>query len=168
LLAVYAIGEWTPLFGGHQGLAAIVWGFFVSTLLSLQGSLMVNAFAHSSKTGWFTYRSYRTGDASLNNWLLSLLSLGASWHNNHHHYMNSARTGFRWWELDLTYLTLRVLSLLGLVWDLQEVPRHIAMQQGDPDARLEGAPGKPVGSRTIEHRAVMKQSTLGFTRQSET
>ncbi len=133
LLAVYAIGQWTPLLGGHRGLAAVAWGFFVSTLLSLQGSLMVNAFAHSARTGWFTYRSYRTADSSLNNWLLSLPSLGASWHNNHHHYMNSARAGFRWWELDLTYLTLRVLAMLGLVWDLHEAPSHLVLKQGELD-----------------------------------
>jgi stearoyl-CoA desaturase (Delta-9 desaturase) len=135
LAAIYALGEWTPLFGGGAGIAAVVWGFLVSTLLSLQGSFLVNTLAHAPKPGWFAYRSYRTPDKSVNHWLLCVLSLGASWHNNHHRYMNSARAGFRWWELDITYLTLRLLAAAGLVWDLREVPEHILMEaRVAPDA----------------------------------
>lgn len=128
LAGLYTLGRWTTLLGPDAGLAAVVWGFFVPTFVSLQGSLLVNAFAHGypqDVRGWFSYRSYRTSDTSRNNWLLSLVSLGASWHNNHHRYMNSATTGFRWWEIDITYLTLRVLVLTGLVWDLHQVPAHI-------------------------------------------
>ena len=132
LAGLYALGRWTTLLGPDAGLAAVVWGFFVPTFVSLQGSLLVNAFAHGypqGVRGWFSYRSYQTSDTSRNNWLLSLVSLGASWHNNHHRYMNSATTGFRWWELDITYLTLRVLALTGLVWDLHQVPAHIRKER---------------------------------------
>ena len=128
LAGLFVVGHWTTLLGKDAGLAAIIWGFFVPTFVSLQGSLLVNAFTHGfppDAKGWFSYRSYRTSDTSRNNWLLCLVSLGASWHNNHHRYMNSATTGFRWWELDITYLTLRALSLTGLVWDLHRVPAHI-------------------------------------------
>jgi stearoyl-CoA desaturase (delta-9 desaturase) len=132
LVGLYALGRWTSLLGQDAGFAAVVWGFFVPTFVSLQGSLLVNAFAHGypqDAKGWFSYRSYKTSDTSRNNWLLSLVSLGASWYNNHHRYMNSATTGFRWWELDITYLTLRVLAMLGLVWDLHRVPVHIRNEQ---------------------------------------
>lgn len=128
LVLIFAIGQWTPLLGGVGGVAAVVWGFFLGTLLSLQGSLLVNAFAHGSKPGPFSYRTFRTSDTSLNNLPLCLLSLGASWHNNHHRYMNSARTGFRWWELDLTYMTLRVLEIVGIVWDLHKVPPQVLLE----------------------------------------
>lgn len=132
LAGLYALGRCTTLLSPDAGLAAVVWGFFVPTFVSLQGSLLVNAFAHGypqGVRGWFSYRSYQTSDTSRNNWLLSLVSLGASWHNNHHRYMNSATTGFRWWELDITYLTLRVLALTGLVWDLHQVPAHIRKER---------------------------------------
>jgi stearoyl-CoA desaturase (delta-9 desaturase) len=132
LAGLFALGHWTTLVGTDAGLAAVVWGFFVPTFVSLQGSLLVNAFTHGyapDAKGWFSYRSYRTSDTSRNNWVLSLVSLGASWHNNHHRYMNSATTGFRWWELDITYLTLRALALTGLVWDLHRVPAHIRDEQ---------------------------------------
>ncbi len=124
MVGIYALGQWTDLFGRHAGLAAVVWGFFIATWLSLQGSLLINAFAHGPRPGWLGYRNFSTPDTSHNLWPISLLSLGSSWHNNHHRYMNCARAGIRWWELDLTYLTLKLLAALGLVWDLREVPEQ--------------------------------------------
>jgi stearoyl-CoA desaturase (delta-9 desaturase) len=51
--------------------------------------------------------------------------MGASWHNNHHRYMNAARAGHRWWELDLTYVILWCLARVGLVWGLRPVPEKV-------------------------------------------
>ena len=63
--------------------------------------------------------------------------MGASWHNNHHRYMNAARAGFRWWELDLSYVSLWLLARLQLVWDLQPVPQSVLDEghfHGEPGA----------------------------------
>ena len=128
LVTLFAVGQWTPLFGSDAGLAAVIWGFCLSTLLSIQGTHLVNAFAHSQQPSWFTYRSYQTDDHSRNHWLLCLITLGASWHNNHHRFPVASRAGFKWWEIDITYLTLRVLSFIGLVWDLREVPDHVRIE----------------------------------------
>jgi stearoyl-CoA desaturase (delta-9 desaturase) len=133
LLACFAVGQWTPLFGWNAGVETVIWGFCLSTLLSLQGTHLVNALAHAKQSSWFTYRSYETDDRSQNHWLLCVLTLGASWHNNHHRYPAAARAGFRWWELDLTYLILRGLAGLGIVWDLRTVPGHILEE---PEALL--------------------------------
>ena len=62
--------------------------------------------------------------------VLALLTLGEGWHNNHHWYMTSARQGFFWWEIDITYYVLRALALVGVVWDLREVPAHIRAARG--------------------------------------
>jgi stearoyl-CoA desaturase (delta-9 desaturase) len=70
-------------------------------------------------------RRYRTSDDSRNNWLLALLTLGEGWHNNHHYYPGSTRQGFYWWEVDLTFYGLTVLSWFGLVWDLRSPPRSV-------------------------------------------
>jgi len=56
---------------------------------------------------------------------LALLTMGEGWHNNHHAYQASVRQGFRWWEYDPTYYALRVLSWLGLVWDLHVPPKTV-------------------------------------------
>ena len=102
--------------GGH----ALVWGYFVSTVLVWHGSFSINSLAHL-----FGNRRYETGDLSRNNWALALLTTGEGWHNNHHHYQSSARQGFRWWQIDVTYYLLRLLALVRLVWDLREPPRHV-------------------------------------------
>ena len=50
--------------------------------------------------------------------MLALITFGEGWHNNHHHYPIAARQGFYWWEIDLTYYVLVLLSWLGIVRDL--------------------------------------------------
>ena len=88
-----------------------------------------------------------TGDDSRNNWLLALLTTGEGWHNNHHHYQSSARQGFRWWEIDMTYYVLRLLALAGLIWDLRRpaAPRRRRArprQAGDEISRARRLTGR--------------------------
>ena len=113
---------------GTNGWQLLVWGFFISTIALFHVSVTINSIAHV----WGT-RRFATRDNSRNNWLLAILTMGEGWHNNHHHYPGSARQGFRWWEIDLTYYGLRVLSALGLIWDLRPVPEKLR------NARLQGA-----------------------------
>ncbi len=102
------------LLGGWSG---VVWGFLVSTLLSHHATFTVNSICHL----WGSQR-YKTGDASRNNLLIALITLGEGWHNNHHHYQSSAKQGFRWWEIDISYYFIRMLSWVGLVWDIRTAP----------------------------------------------
>ena len=46
-------------------------------------------------------------------------------HNNYHHYAVSARQGFRWWEIDITYGLLKLLAWLGIVRDLRPLPGRL-------------------------------------------
>lgn len=103
------------------GVPGLVWGFAVSTVLVIQATMLINSLSHV----WGT-RRYETGDTSRNNALLAVLTFGEGWHNNHHHFQSSARQGFFWWELDVTYLVLRVLARLGVVWRLR-VPSATAL-----------------------------------------
>jgi stearoyl-CoA desaturase (delta-9 desaturase) len=123
--AALATGLWLA-----GGLEWLLWGFCVSTTLVWHLTYAVNSLGHR----WGS-RRFATPDTSRNNFWLALPTLGEGWHNNHHRYMHSARQGFRWWELDLTYAVLRVLAALGIVWDLVE-----------PPAALRAAPA-PAGSR---------------------
>ena len=111
---LWLIGGW-PLF---------VWAFCLGTALLWHDTFTINSLSHL-----FGSRRYETSDTSRNNWLLALMTLGEGWHNNHHHYMASARQGFFWWEIDITYYTLKLMSWLGLVWDLRKVPAHILADQ---------------------------------------
>ena len=104
---------------------ALVWGFFVSTVLLWHGSFTINSLAHL-----FGRRRYATTDDSRNNWLLAIATTGEGWHNNHHHYQSSANQGFYWWEIDVTYYLLRLLQLTGLVWDLRRPPPDVVRARG--------------------------------------
>ena len=103
-----------------NGWQMLVWGFFVSTVAVYHGTYTINSLSHV-----FGRQRYRTGDTSRNNPWLALITLGEGWHNNHHHYPASARQGFYWWEFDITYYMLKLLSMLGLIWDLRAVPAAI-------------------------------------------
>lgn len=101
------------------GWSGLVWGFFVSTVLVYHGSFLVNSVCHI-----FGSRRYNTTDASRNNAIVAILTLGEGWHNNHHHYQSSANQGFRWWEIDISYYALCVLRTMRLVWDLRKPPAN--------------------------------------------
>jgi stearoyl-CoA desaturase (delta-9 desaturase) len=100
-----------------SGLQLLVWGFAISTVVLYHATFTVNSLAHT-----FGGRRYATCDQSRNNLWLALLTFGEGWHNNHHRFPGSARLGFYWWEIDLTYYFLRLLAALGLIWDLRPVP----------------------------------------------
>ena len=102
------------------GAHALVWGFFVSTVLLWHGTFTINSLSHVIGS-----RRYDTSDDSRNHWALALLTLGEGWHNNHHYYQSSCRQGFYWWEIDVTYYVLRALAAVGLVWDVRKPPGHV-------------------------------------------
>jgi len=98
----------------------VVWGFFVSTVFLFHSTVTINSLGHI----WGRKR-FNTKDESRNNWLLGLLTLGEGWHNNHHRYAVSTRQGFYWWEIDITFYVLKLMSYMGIVYDLKPVPKHI-------------------------------------------
>jgi len=122
------------------GVHALVWGFFVSTVLLWHGTFTINSLSHL-----IGQRRYQTTDDSRNHWALALLTMGEGWHNNHHHYQSSTNQGFFWWELDLTHLLLRTLARTGLIWDLRRPPRHI-VEQRPKGGILPDAVAPPMGN----------------------
>ena len=91
------------------GSSVFIRGAIVRTVLFLHITWFVNSVSHV-----WGYRNYQTPDDSRNNAWIALLSLGESWHNNHHADPRSAQHGHRWWELDLSWLTIRLLRAAGL------------------------------------------------------
>ncbi|MDE0468751.1 MAG: acyl-CoA desaturase [Candidatus Poribacteria bacterium] len=107
---VWAIAGWSGL----------VVGFFVSTVLLFHGTFTINSLSHV-----IGKQPYVTGDDSRNNWLLAIITLGEGWHNNHHHFPSATPQGFRWWQIDVTYYILKILSIFRVVWDLRLPPAHV-------------------------------------------
>ncbi|MEO7426759.1 MAG: acyl-CoA desaturase [Fibrobacteria bacterium] len=104
----------------------LIWGFFVSTIALYHGTFSINSLGHIMGK-----QRYQTGDDSKNSFLLALITLGEGWHNNHHHFANTVRQGFRWWEIDVSYYLLWGFSKLGLVWGLKPVPAHLLRDSGN-------------------------------------
>ena len=109
---LFALGGWTW----------VVWGIFVRLVFSYHATWLVNSAAHS-----LGYQTYRTGDRSTNCWWVALLSWGEGWHNNHHAFPYSARHGLRWFELDLTWWSIKALAVLRLA-DRVRIPTARALR----------------------------------------
>ena len=108
-LALYAWGGW----------AYVVWGVFLRLVVGLHATWFVNSAAHT-----WGYRTYDTPEGSTNLWWVGLIAWGEGWHNNHHAFQRSARHGQEWWEFDANWLAIRALSALGLVRDIQLLPKN--------------------------------------------
>jgi stearoyl-CoA desaturase (delta-9 desaturase) len=101
----------------QSALLGFLWGGLVRTFLLHHVTWSINSVCHI----WGT-RPFGGADHSRNNPIFGLLAFGEGWHNNHHAFPTSARHGLRWWEIDLTYITIRALEAIGLVWNVRRVP----------------------------------------------
>ncbi|TBW56040.1 acyl-CoA desaturase [Marinobacter halodurans] len=123
---IYLLGEalarWAPGLG-TSGLQLVVWGFCISTVALFHATVSINSLAHV-----WGRRRFETEDDSRNNVWLALLTLGEGWHNNHHRWPLSARQGFRWYEIDVTYYLLWLMEKLGIIHDLNRLPEHIRQE----------------------------------------
>ncbi|MFK7986686.1 MAG: acyl-CoA desaturase [Sandaracinaceae bacterium] len=122
-ILAYALGGWSGL----------LIGFFLSTVVTWHSTYLINSLCHV-----WGKRRFETRDTSRNNLFLALLTFGEGWHNNHHHYMNSCRQGFYWYEIDPTYYILKALSWVGLVWNLKQPPARVLEEGRRRDAALKG------------------------------
>lgn len=97
---LYLIGGWS----------FVLWGVFVRLVLVYHCTWLVNSATHK-----FGYRTYEdSSDNSTNCWWVALLVYGEGWHNNHHRHQYSARHGMKWWEIDVTWMTIWLLEKVGL------------------------------------------------------
>jgi stearoyl-CoA desaturase (Delta-9 desaturase) len=67
----------------------------------------------------FGHQDYRSRDEARNNWLVALLVFGEGWHNNHHAFPASARHGLHRRQIDISWLVIRGLEKLRLVWNVK-------------------------------------------------
>lgn len=115
------IGYW--LGGRELAWSMVIWGMFVRLAFVLHSTWFVNSASHM-----WGYRNYDTTDESRNNWWVALLTYGEGWHNNHHAYPRMARHGHKWWEIDVTFITISLMEKLG--W-ATEVVDHQHKQKDD-------------------------------------
>jgi fatty-acid desaturase len=115
LLALYGLGY--AMGGVKMGLSLLAWGGFLRIVWVWHTTWFVNSVTHI-----FGYQNYKVRDDSLNLWWVALLTFGEGWHNNHHAYPASARSGHRWWEVDITYGLITLLKWTGLATRIVPLP----------------------------------------------
>jgi stearoyl-CoA desaturase (delta-9 desaturase) len=119
---LYLCGEaWHACFlhSSVDGFQFVIWGSALSKVCVYHAVWSANSICHR-----YGRCQYKSGDNSRNNFLVALFTLGDGWHHNHHYCPRSARHGFRWWEVDINFAILSLLSYLGIVWDLR-VPHEL-------------------------------------------
>lgn len=134
LLIPFLIGGWTGL----------LWGGGVRVFLITHITWSVNSICHT-----FGRRDFETTDESRNNWLIGLLGFGEGWHNNHHAFPESAMHGLRWWQFDGSAVVIRVLELLGLVWNVRRVPIETQSAHAERSASMQEAREKVLSELTL-------------------
>jgi stearoyl-CoA desaturase (delta-9 desaturase) len=121
--SIYALGSFLAAYYpalNTSGTQLLVWGFLISTICLTHATLMINSLAHR-----YGRRDFDTDDHSRNNAWLAIITLGEGWHNNHHFYAGSVRQGFYWWQIDISFYILKIMSWCGLVWNLKPVPARV-------------------------------------------
>lgn len=144
MVALPIVALW--LFSGWH---AAVWGGFLPLFFVGHLTWAINSLTHV-----FGKARYETGDDSKNHWLLALLTFGEGWHNNHHRFAGSARQGFAWYEVDLSYYVLKLLSWLRLVRNLRPVPEAILIEGGLRSAPVASAAQTPAAKATPSSQKV--------------
>lgn len=122
------------------GWNGLIYGYCLSVVIIFQGTFAVNSIGHL-----YGRQRFETGDGSRNNMVLGYLAMGDGWHNNHHRAPYSARHGFAWYELDMTYKFIQLLAWLGIVWDVKQPREELLRGVKEPElAELAPMPaGKP-------------------------
>jgi stearoyl-CoA desaturase (delta-9 desaturase) len=100
--------------GRRLALSLLFWGVFLRIVFTWQVSFLVNSFAHGAEPG-------PLGDRSRDVWWLGVLAFGDGWHYTHHRHPQSARQGYPWYRLDLAWVTIRTLEILGIATDVKRL-----------------------------------------------
>lgn len=70
---------------------------------------VINGLGH-----YWGYRNYETTDAATNLTPIAFWIGGEELHNNHHAFPSSAKFSTKWWEFDIGWMYIKILSYMGL------------------------------------------------------
>jgi len=118
---LWALGGW----------GFVWWGVCARVAACVTGHWLIGYFAHNHGHQPVLLQSVAVQGRNLP-WL-SLLTMGESWHNNHHAHPGSARLGTRPGEWDPGWWLLRGLASCGLVWHLQRPDMHPEPAAASPE-----------------------------------
>lgn len=134
-ILLFAIGGW-----GY-----VIWGIALRVAVCVTGHWLVGYFAHHEFRAGNDRMSWRVTGASVQGRdvpIAGFISMGESWHNNHHAYPGSAKIGLLPGQPDPGWQFIRFLRALGLVWDIRlpenmpERPALLRVGGGAPGWRI--------------------------------
>jgi stearoyl-CoA desaturase (delta-9 desaturase) len=79
--------------------------YSIPAVFAFHGTGLVNSVCHK-----YGYKTFDTKDTSRNNILVSVISPGEGWHNNHHHAPQNSNFSNKWWEIDTTYWFVKLIK----------------------------------------------------------
>lgn len=131
-LALYAIGSWPW----------VLWGVCarVTTGVTMHWFIGYLCHTHGPQSWQVDNGAVQAHDVPF----AALLSMGESWHNNHHAFPASARHGLYPGQMDPGFRFVQLLEKLGLAWDIQtpdKLPRRPGITPLRPDAESILRPG---------------------------
>ncbi|MHC4991947.1 MAG: acyl-CoA desaturase [Planctomycetota bacterium] len=100
-------------------LLGVLWGGLVRIFIVHHVTWSVNSVCHI----WGS-QPFDAHDESRNNAIVGVLAFGEGWHNNHHAFPASARHGLRWWEVDVSYGVIWLMSKIGLAQEVRVPTRE--------------------------------------------
>ena len=105
------------------------WQYLLLPVIMAMGAFhgaIINWFAHK-----FGYRNFNLKNTSENLFIVDVLMLGESYHNNHHKRPSSINFGVRWHEIDPVYPVILLLNWLHVIKIPKTLPvRSRAMLKG--------------------------------------
>jgi len=118
------LGDVPGAFDFTTAFSMVVWGIFIRMIAMYHATWCVNSVAHM-----FGDNANKIGDNSKNNAIIGLIAFGEGWHNNHHAQPRIARHGWRWWQLDQTWIFIRVLETVGILKNVIRPSRAMILAQ---------------------------------------
>ena len=102
---VGTLALWIALFGAW---GIVGWAGTILWMPLLSGGI-INGIGHA-----LGYRNFKTKDRSKNIIPWGIFTLGEELHNNHHAHPSSAKFSFKWWEIDVSWMYIRMLTWVRL------------------------------------------------------
>lgn len=85
---------------------------------------VINGIGH-----YWGYRNFECPDAATNIIPWGFWIGGEELHNNHHTFASSAKFSVKWWEFDIGWMYIRILSLFGLAKVKNYLPNWLWMKE---------------------------------------
>ena len=94
------------------GAGMLIWAGFLRIVVLYNLTWCINSVCH--RFGYKNFAVDSNTGTSKNNYFIGYFSFGEGWHNNHHHFPNSAKFSYRWWEFDISWAYISLMSKLKI------------------------------------------------------